>query len=211
MLAGISASTALAQTDVCKSYNRAGLSYQNFSLVEREHYADENETYWESAGAFNGFGLYYAHGFGLTSNYPLYLEVGGNINFLFRSLYDGDVQDSNINLTIPLNLTYHFNITNTWVFAPYLGINAKVNLLGQSKLSYEDDTYTTNWYNKKDMGNCVYNRFQMGWQIGAGFYHSNYYIGFDYGKDLIPASKDKDDDDWSVQTSNLTLTLGYRF
>lgn len=77
---------------------------------------------------------------------------------------------------------------------------------------YDDDEYgDSKWQNvfsKKDMGKDVWNRFQLGWHIGADVQFKKYFVGISYGTDFIKAFKQKN---YSVNTGTLNVTLGFCF
>lgn len=129
-----------------EGYNRAGLSFNN---VHYASYAGNGSNYSDLGRSMNGFGLDYIHGFGLTDNVPLFLEVGGSINFNFGTLKyekDEDYGDwyqfqenwKDINLTIPVNIAYRLTVNDDLSITPYFGINAKIHFATtyKNKLAY---------------------------------------------------------------------------
>ncbi len=216
-----------------KDYNRVGLSYNNDS-----YHFNSDADYWFEAdlknGSANGFGINYIHGFSLSSSLPMFLEVGGNLNFNFGTLFSeeeeyGGVKMENklksqfINLQVPVNYVYKFTVADDFSVAPYLGLNFKLNLVGKVKPvieAWDEDEYLKeedeDWYSlfskddMEDMG--TWNRFQMGWHIGVGFEYSKIYLGVQYGTDFIPAFSEKEDEYRpKVNTGSLKINLGYTF
>ena len=144
---------ASASVANAEGYNRVALSYdwQHYSM--NKDYTNSDKTEGRS---LNGFGINYAHGFGVAEN--MFVEVGGSFNFGFgtekigeKFEYDGNwFQDkqkmTNINLRVPVNFVYRFNVSDDFKIAPYVGINFKLNLVSKikdyvdSNLS-EDDLY----------------------------------------------------------------------
>lgn len=226
-----------------EGYNRVALSYdmQHFGL-NKEYTGDKSE-----GRNLNGFGLNYIHGFGVAEN--MFVEAGLSFNFGFGSKetspketegeywFQSKQKMNNINMVIPVNYTYHFNVAENFTIAPYVGINFKLNLVSKIKdvmdtnvpdNLLEDAGYTkeeldgtwVNLYNddEKNMGGKDYtwNRFQMGWQVGVNFSYSKYVLGIQYGTDFIPAYSHKFEYDGQsykakVSSSALKISLGYTF
>ncbi len=67
-----------------------------------------------------------------------------------------------------------------------------------------------NLFDKKDMGgkDQVWNRFQLGWHVGADLQYSKFFVGISYGTDFIKAYKYKK---LGVNTGTLNVTLGLCF
>lgn len=224
-----------------ESYNRVQASYLN------DHYG-YNKHFGEDAASFsaNGIGVSYVHGFGLSESLPMFIETGLQFNTAIKSTtlesdrfdvehlgetYYVDAKSkekfTNINLAVPVNFVWRFNVADNLTIAPYAGINFRVNVLGKVKYSVDLDTNlpddfedemlegvedadaSSNLYSKKDMGDDgTWNRFQMGWQIGVGAEYSNIYLGVQYGTDFIPAFKYEKA---KVNTGRLAVTVGYSF
>lgn len=182
------------------SYNMVGISYTNMTLSPK--HGDDM--------GLNGFSFNYLRGISLSQNLPIYLEVGGKLSAGFHSesfdIYDDEYIDQTdvlVSLSVPVNFAWRFGITDKFAIKPYVGINFKVNVFGQTSMSYDDDSESYNWFDKDDMGES-YNRFQFGWHIGAGFQFSKCCIGVSYGTDFSKIVK-------NVNTGTLDLTLSYCF
>lgn len=213
------AGTAIANAQG-EGYNRVAISYDNthFGFNKEAGSSDENFS-------TNGVGINYIHGFSVSSTLPMFVETGLNFNFGFgsksykKSEYGGTwYQDKTkaqfINIQVPVNFAYRFNITDDVTISPYLGLNLKLNLAG--KLRYDTDSNDPDkkekgkWesvYDKKNW-DPTWNRFQMGWHIGAGVQYRPFYFGIQYGTDFIGAYKHKDA---KISTGNLKISLGYYF
>lgn len=233
---------AIAGSTMAEDYNRAGLTYN------LGHY-NFNKNYEEEANfkgfCTNGFGLNYVHGFGLSESLPMFLEVGGELNFNFsnKKVYEGtdeifdyeyNIKENslfqNINLNVPVNFTWHFAITDDITVAPYTGFSFKLHMMSRVKNKTEikglptdvlDDYFGEDedkWQSvfgseyKKEWGK-TWNRFQMGWQLGANaIYQNKYTVGLEYGYDMIPAFSCKEDlDDFRITNGTFKITLGYIF
>jgi hypothetical protein len=121
--------------------------------------------------------------------------------------------------SIPLNIAYRFSINDDVAITPYLGLNLKVHSMGKYKEEFEggDDFYYDDdedeWYNlfdKDDMGgkDYTYNRFQLGWHIGAGVQYKKFYLGISYGTDFTPLYKYNKA---KINTSDFVASIGFCF
>lgn len=195
-------------------YNRFSLSYENTSYHNNW---DESEDNF----GLNGIGLNLVHGFKLSSSIPMFLELGGNINYGFGTqkpykYSDEKIVHRNFNIQVPLNFTYRYSLTDEFSIAPYIGLNFKFHALFDVR--YEEDDYKSDWesYFDKDFWDPTFNRFQMGWQLGVNLQYSALTLGVQYGTDFIPAySESFHDDDYSYtdkfSTSTVRVSLGITF
>lgn len=234
-LAGV---MAVAGSASAQDYNRVAISYDNTHYGYNKDAKERDEV--DPSFATNGFGLNYIHGFSLSKNLPMFLEVGGNINFNFYSKTDKVVmfddpyefksQFQNINLQIPVNFVWRFNVVEDFTIAPYVGVNFKFNFVSKQRAYAEGDwedkaeeDEAKKWTNlfsdsKEDMGSKDYtwNRFQMGWHVGVNFQYTQWNLGVQYGTDFIPAYSHKFSEEGfsakpAVNTGNLKLSVGYTF
>lgn len=218
-----------------ESYNRISLSYDNTHFGCNKH----AEGYFndEDGMSLNGVGLEYTHGFSISQSLPMFIEAGIKAQFGAGSVSDDFREDGYkveaiekyrmFSFSVPVNYTYKFAIGDGMSIAPFLGINFKVNALGQyrNEIKFDDDDLQDIWedtdeyedmkdwynlYSKDDMGDkdATWNRFQMGWQIGVGFNYKAFYVGLQYGTDFIPAWKYKK---YAINTGNFALKVGYNF
>ncbi len=207
-----------------EDYDRITISYNPQTLSPDYDNADNTTA--------TGFSLGYTHGFSVSKQYPLFVEVGARLNYAFHSDdYDELVnnyekvvatikQKTNyMNLVVPVNIAYKFAVGKAYI-TPYTGITLKANILAKTSYSaddvesgYEDavDKYMDENYedvdrfDKKDVGkDDQWKRFQIGWQIGAGVDFNNYYVGLHYGLDFSEIAK-------KLKSSNWAITLGYNF
>lgn len=241
-----------AATANAEGYNRVAISYDytHFGMnkeMKADFLGDE-----ASAINTNGFGINYIHGFGISSSLPMFIETGLNFNFGFGNTDLGYEKESiqnywmsaesklksqNINLQVPVNFVYRFDIADNLTLSPYVGLNFKLNLvtkyksqlkvdtnipsdiLDQAGIDIDDYNRDGDWINvysddDKNMGDkdLTWNRFQMGWHIGVGVQYKPFYLGLQFGTDFIPAYKqDIAKETYKVSTSNLKISLGYCF
>lgn len=224
-------------------YNRFSVSYINETIKPDFKDADNQST--------SGFGLKYIHGFSLSNTLPLFLETGLDLHVGFWSdtndytvgygnesygyvPYDAEWKQklTTMNLAIPVNIAYKFNINEDFSIQPYLGLNFKFNVLGKIKNSIEitdnasnagelqekiDDLSDkefeehfmkkeVNMFDKDDTGSkdSAWKRFQMGWHIGVGFNYKAFNIGVSYGTDFIALCK-------KTNTSTFAVGVGFNF
>lgn len=232
MLAG---ALCVASSAMAQDYNRVAISYDNTRYSaggDMKTIMGDDKSY-----STNGFGLNYIHGFSLSSSLPMFLEVGGNVNFNFYGKSerpegaenDYKYQFQNINLQIPVNYTWRFNVVEDFTIAPYAGINFKFNFMQRDRFYYDskdtsdDDKKWTNLMSDKEDGGMgskdeTWNMFQMGWQVGVNFQYSNWVLGVQYGTDFIPVRShtfkgEEGEKDYKerINTGNLKLSVGYCF
>lgn len=211
-------------------YNRISVSYdlQHFGF-NKEYTGDDSE-----GRNLNGFGINYTHGFGVAEN--MFVETGLSFSLGFgteaigeKHSYDGYYYQAkekmnNINMRIPVNFVYRFDINDKFSVAPFIGLNFKLNLISRYKdfLDTNDSDYDADeeeWVNlysdsedNMDGKDYTWNRFQMGWQIGATFEFSKFAVGLQYGTDFIPAySHNFDGYKPKVSSSLFALSVGYTF
>lgn len=161
-----------------------------------------------------GLSFGYTKGIALSSNVPLFLEVGANILWTHKKMdydydnyaYDGEDYDSAesdvlnmFSVNIPVNFGYKFVINDQFSLYPYVGVNFRVNAFG----TYKNEGESYNIFDKKEMGEA-FNRFQAGWQIGVAFNFNKFMLAGSYGQDFTEISK-------KVKLSMPSITLGYNF
>ena len=220
MLMSVSASAQFMQSNggskakasVEDVFNTVDLTYSPITMKE----TDGEGSYTDD---FNGLSLNWAQARLLTDQLPIYLQYGAGVQF---SWYTNSITAdySNVKTTttfltvkVPVNLLYNFAIPNTNLSVmPYLGLNAQVHVLGQKNTSreYEGETqtYKTNLFSKDDMVEDPYNRFVLGWQIGAMVSFDKYFVGIGYNGPVTNLYKY---DDAKIQTSQVNISLGIMF
>lgn len=230
----VAGALVVAGSAMADGYNRVAISYDATHFgYNKEWYGNDKDA--DPSFNTNGFGLNYIHGFGLSAAHPMFLEVGASLGFNFYSdseeytngtdKFKYKSQFQNINLTIPVNFAWKFDLPKNFSITPYTGINFKLNFLTQAREGeeYNGKTEWSDWTNylKKDeekgiSKDEVWNVFQMGWQIGAVVGWKQFSLGLQYGIDFIPAYSYTYKDDgykatYKVNTSSFKLSLGYQF
>lgn len=218
LLACIAVVAALSMN--AQSYNIVGLSYDYMHMgYPNTDDSDENIT------TANGFGIQYIRGFGIGEN-PMSVEVGAKFNMVFGSKSEsytdfdavGEFKMTNTlgRLAIPVSYAYHFKVAEGMTLTPYIGVDFRFNLMatGKYKMTYSEDGYkdieeeNINYFNKDDMNDHTYNRFQLGWHLGARLSYEHFTFSVEGGTDFIPLFKFES---YKIDTSNLALTVGYKF
>ena len=137
----------------------------------------------------NGFTLGYFRSIGIGGdNVPLFLEVGGNVQYGLHTEKVGGVRvnDHLMSLNIPINFGYSIRLGDNLALNPYMGIKFRLNLLGVETYDIKG-VENTNLYSKDDMGDARYNRFQIGGQIGAKMIISEaFFVEAGYHIDFMP-------------------------
>ena len=155
---------------------------------------------------FPGFSVGYLRGIGLTQKVPLYLEVGGEIDFnRYSESEEGvDYKQTILGLKIPVSLVYRLNINENFSISPLFGFDFRLNLMGKAKEEFDGESEDWNLFDDDEMGGEAYKRFQAGWHIGVGFDYKALHFGVDYGTSFNEISE-------KVKLATTSVTLGYNF
>ena len=167
---------------------------------------------------YNGISLNWSQARLMTDKLPIYLQYGAGAQFSWYTdssssdYYDVKTTTSFLTVKVPVNVLYNFAIPNTALSVmPYVGLNAQIHVLGQSKTTttYEDDKETSkmSYFSKDDTEN-PYNRFVIGWQIGAMVSFNKYFVGIGYNGPVTSLYKNGD---FKIQTSQVNISLGIMF
>ena len=203
----LSCGTAFAQFSNAGSSSTKNLG--SLSSVNTENYTSVYFQYNPSSfipkhgdsESFNGLTLGVSHAINIMESQPLYIEVGGNVQYGFTGEWLGldDFSWKMLSVGVPVNLTYAWHLTDKFAIAPYLGLNFRFNIWGSV-----DDDY--NIFDDDEMGDDLqHKRFQMGWQIGANFQFNNtFFIGGGYGKDFMELFED-------CKIGRASITAGFIF
>lgn len=211
-----------------ESYNRIYVGYSPFNAkCSDNNYKDLK---------MNGFTAGYLHGFSLSEKLPLFLEVGGNIQY-FMGKVDSEIEEydpyydvfyvtetkskySLLSLNIPVNLAYKFSFAdNTLGVTPFVGLNFRANLMGKEKRepSSTGGSESTD-YNLFDdstengMGDAAWKRFQVGFNAGVNLNYKAFSLGVYYTADFMPISKPKDENkEVKYNVGITTISLGFLF
>lgn len=155
---------------------------------------------------FPGFSVGYLRGIGLTQKVPLYLEVGGEIDFnRYSESEEGvDYKQTILGLKIPVSLVYRLNINENFSISPLFGFDFRLNLMGKGKYEYDGESEDWNLFDDDEMDGEAYKRFQAGWHIGVGFDYKALHFGVDYGTSFNEITE-------KVKLATTSVTVGYNF
>ena len=170
----------------------------------------------ESSQSFTGIALTWTTAQGISASLPLYVEAGLGVQWSFYKeteevaysytvptySYSGgysyttqygyhevDAKLNMISMKVPINLIYSYQVPNTNIsLDPYVGLRLRFNVFGE--IDYDGET--ANIFDKDDMGSSdnTWNRFQIGWQIGAKIRLGGVFFGAAYGTDFSDIVKD---------------------
>lgn len=159
-----------------KNYSRLSVSYNSISM-------DKDLI----DGGMNGFSLAWTKGISVSSTTPLFIETGIGATYAFKSddEYGVDISNKFLGVTVPVNLAYKWNVSNTDInLIPFVGVYLRGNLYGNTKYEYNGDDEDYNWFDDYEDGGMEAARFSFGWNIGVGFEYSKLYVGLSYGSDF---------------------------
>lgn len=179
MSLGVSAQLVSSNTltnKASKNYSRLSVSYNSISM-------DKDLI----DGGMNGFSLAWTKGISVSSTTPLFIETGLGATYAFKSddAYGVDISNKFLGVTIPVNLAYKWNVSNTDInLIPFVGVYLRGNLYGNTKYEYNGDDEDYDWFDDYEDGGMEAARFSFGWNIGVGFEYSKLYVGLSYGSDF---------------------------
>lgn len=185
--------------------------------------------------AYNGLSIGYDRAFILSSKLPLYMEIGGAIQYAGQYIKDYDWDDDNSKITanllsvkVPVSVLYRWNIHGSkWSIVPKAGLDGRWNIVGVGKDMYDDEDWSynvkriTDKYNMfkgeskgedEDPDDGLYgsgakcNRFQAGWHIGVNVEYNSLLFGIAYTTDINAFCRQFD-----AHFRTLAVTIGYRF
>ena len=214
---GSKASSSASVEDVFSTFDFT------YSPVTYKFYDDPGESKSED---LNGLSLNWAQARLVTSQLPIYLQYGAGLQYTWKtdieeeggydySAYSFEETISFLTVKIPVNVLYNFAVPNTSVSVmPYMGLSAQFHVLGQTKYTYtaeydgEKETEKINLFSEDDMDDAKYNRFCLGWQIGAMVAYDKYFVGVGYQGPVTNLWKDGD---YKINTSQVNISLGIKF
>ena len=114
--------------------------------------------------------------FGATYAQPIesssfYVEFGGLVEWYFNTQAKGFVNGDNkyfdgktniVSVKIPLNALYSIDVSDNFRIQPYGGVYMRYNVWGEARYTLEQNVTTFKLFDKVDMGDGAYKRFQMG-------------------------------------------------
>lgn len=197
-----------------ESYNTIGLGYNNTQL-----WSKVTPHFDHTIHNLSGFNLQYNYGIGL-GHHPMNIEVGAKVNFDFHhhteeiviSKYFTDM--FLMRVSVPVSYIYHIPVRENFNISPYAGIDLRCNVIAtQTEIDPFDVHRTVNMFNKDQVGeDMTWNRFQAGWHAGLRFSFFDYFVGLEYGTDIIPLWSHKfEGEKYTLYSGLFSLNLGYCF
>lgn len=162
---------------------------------------------------FTGFTLGYNRAISVSSSTPIYVEVGGALQYAYYSDdydddYDIEYKYSVWSIKVPVSILYDWQVSNSVSILPFVGLTFRYNVSGKYKIDYDGDDYDWNLFDDDDMEELgwdeAWKRFQMGWQIGVNAKFNKFLVGVSYGSDFSEIY-----DECKFKTTS--ITVGYSF
>lgn len=209
LVLGLSAEAQLVKDT--KGYNTIGIDYKRTSFQgmaktggTKINFGTDDKT--------DGFSLSYLRGISVSNSLPMFIEVGGALNFAdgeFDETFAGSqtekMQVTNLSVDIPVNFTYKFKWKNGWHVSPFIGAFARIHAYTHGKVAGID----TDLFEKMD-GDL--NRVQYGGQVGinGGYKRLNMRIAYQFESDLVDTKRDGSDG-VSLSSSAFVTGIGITF
>lgn len=197
-----------------ESYTRLQVSYISNTLT---NYDFEGED----MAAPKGFVLGGVMGLPVSDVLPIYLEPGVNLSWSHSAkdlktmgVKVAEEKFTYMNIAVPVNGVYKFELNDKVAFSGHLGLNFKVNFMAKEhykEFNAMSNKWDRSWISKDDMGDRENraNIFQLGGQVGAGAHLGQFYIGWQFQTDFMKFQQaDVDGADkhkWHTQY----ITIGY--
>lgn len=159
----------------------------------------------ESEDATKGISAGILWGKGILDNVPLAVEFGANVNWTRyseeESYYGYEIEEKNnfLNITIPVNLAYHFAVNDDITVIPHVGLNMRFHILAKTTEEADGEKEKTNWFDDYDA-----KRFQLGANLGIGMTWQNYYLGYQFQADFMEF---KEETKW--RTNYITVGINF--
>lgn len=181
-------SSSSSSGNVSDGWNSLYVQYNPIAL-SREH----GDAIW-----FNGFSVGYGRAFAVSSQQPFYVEAGVAAQFAFasESYYSEDMDYTLISVKIPVSFMYKWDVNENFSLVPNVGLDFRINAYGN--LSYDDEDF--NLFDDE----ADWNRFQVGWHIGANAMYKSFLFGASFGTDFNEIAK-------KCNMKTTSLTIGYKF
>ena len=175
-----------------KGYNRIMFNYSPlFTSIKVDGVKAEGDGVGKT---LQGGSLSYTRGIPVSSKLPMFIEVGIGAQFNSGNVLDGYTTDYDrlklgltlVRANIPVAFTYRFALgqSKRIKISPFTGFNFGINIVTDDDKKYYYDILK--YYNYKDDN---YERFQMGWLIGANFTFNRFNLQVAYTLDFMPLYK----------------------
>lgn len=188
-----------SSTEVTSGWNNLYVQYNS-------HKFNDNDNELFHKGSMDGFTIGYNRGIGLSSSMPLYLEVGGGLQYSTGSNDDVDVHL--LSVVAPVSVLYQFSFPNSTIgIEPLAGLTFRYN--GWGEIKDDDDKFDP--FSKDDYDDPA-NRFQVGLHLGANAVFNKFVLGLKYNIGLTDFWKSKGyGESTNVKFNTFTISAGFRF
>lgn len=136
--------------------------------------------------SYQGLSLGYSYFTPFYGN--LGVDFGAKLQYFFRNETKGasKYKSNMFSVTIPVDLAYDWRVTEGFAVYPYAGLYARVNITANGSEEIDGKKVADyNAFDKDDMGDDTWNRFQFGWQAGVNFRFTDVVtVGGGYWMDL---------------------------
>lgn len=190
-----------SSTEVTSGWNNLYVQYNS-------HKFNDNDNALFHKGSMDGFTIGYNRGIGLSSSMPLYLEVGGGLQYSTGSNDDVDVHL--LSVVAPVSVLYHFSFPNSTIgIEPLAGLNFRYN--GWGEIKDDEDTYDP--FSDDDTDDNPANRFQVGLHLGVNAVFKKFVLGLKYNIGLSNFWKVKGGykETTDIKFNTFTISAGFRF
>lgn len=155
----------------------------------------------------------YVERYGDDFNEEMAEKVLDNVEDFYEDL-EGETTLTFMNIAVPVNFLYRFDVSDKFSIAPYAGLNLKLNIVGKAKA--KGATESASFFKKEDMGgdkDLTANRFQLGMNLGVNcIINKKFSAGYRFQPDFISyQSYNKNGIDYSTKITNHYFTFGYIF
>lgn len=235
MNAGASASkssgTPMFSGDHPKSFSTFSLTYSPVNMTGKYDglEVDLFKGFFGSEAGMNALSLNWTNAHNVYAPLPLYLEYGLGVQWGFASGdmseegYKSEISANFLSLKVPVSAVFDFAIPTTPIsVAPYVGLNLSGYLLGSAKNTYE---YTgegaeymedasgeeeRSFFSKEDMESAgePFNRFILGWHIGARIGFNKFFLGIAYEG---PLTNFYNKNGLKYYSNQVNISLGLKF
>ncbi|MBR5466628.1 MAG: outer membrane beta-barrel protein [Bacteroidaceae bacterium] len=179
-------------------------NFKAFAQEATDPWQGFNVSYNYNAGGYDvnvhGISVGYLRGFSLSSSTPIFIETGLNFAYgRYSEDYGGyDAYVDQLNLSLPVNFAYKFQLSDNVALIPYTGVYFRVNLM--ANLGVKGYDLSESLFDYIDGPT----RFNAGWQIGLKTHIKKFMVGVCYGTDFNKYMGD-------VRFDNLSVNVGFNF
>ena len=206
-----------------ETYHRTYAGY-NIVNLNWDKSGDVNSTLFPLTKGFTLGHLESAKFF--ESSIPILIEYGVNLQYNTgneiefpigaSSEVSSEYRVNTLAMNVPVHAALNLKLNKVSI-NPYLGVNFRINLLGNqtttNKLGNTTTTTKMRLFDDSDekgaAGDAAWERFQTGLSYGVAVSYSRYTFGIGFISDLMPIVDW--DDDYTAKMSMTTISLGYAF